>query len=1378
VPEPRRNNDALTPEQRNPLDQRLERQPDGRALPRIPLRSRNAVPVPLSFGQQRLFFLHQLDPQGWMYNICGALLLEGQLERDALRRALTEIIRRHEILRTVFAGEGENAVQVIQPAQPVALNFVDFSPAVDTDDLLEIRRLVASEARRPFDLSRGPLLRCTLARLGAERHALILAVHHIVFDGWSVSVFARELAVLYDAFSRSRPSPLPELPIQHADFAAWQQVWMSGKVLDRHLAYWQSNLKGAPSMLHVPLDHPRSRDRSGRAGAHETLRFRSVLSTSIQALSRRTRVTPFMTLLAAFNVLLLHYTGQEDIVIGTVVANRTRTELEKQIGFFVNGLPLRTDLSGKPTFRELLPRVRDVVLGAFAHQELPFEKIVEDLHPERALERHPIFQVVFTVKNVAAAPPQLSELKVTPLSFDDGPPKFDLSLSVATAATEMSASLGYSRDLFDPPTITRMLEHFERILEQVTADPDCALKKIELITPQERRMITGSNATTTQSTNRCIHQLFEDQVVRTPNATAVVAGNRRLSYAELNERANRLARHLAILGVGPEARVAVCLRRSDEIVVALLGILKAGGAYVPLDPSYPADRLRFMLFDSRPVAVLTERHVQHSLPACNAKVVCLEDDASDLRVSSDATSDNLESGVTQGNLAYVIYTSGSIGRPKGVMIEHRSATAFVSWAHQVFTPQQLQGTLFATSICFDLSVYEIFVPLSVGGKVILAENALQLPKLPAANEVTLINTVPSSIAELLSMGGMPHSVKTVNLAGEPLASTLVDQIYAKGIVKQVFNLYGPTEATTYSTFMPAEKGVPVAIGRPIANTQLYVLNGDLAFQPIGVAGEVYIGGAGLARGYLDRPDLTAERFIPDPFRGKGGLRLYRTGDLARYRSDGNLEFLGRADQQVKIRGFRIELEEIEAVLREHPAIRHAVVAAREGATGEKELVAFVSPSSPSATLSCAAVRQFLHNKLPTHMVPALIVSVPALPLTPNGKVDRKALPIPQSIEAGRDIVAPRSDIERDLVQIWEALLGRRSISVTDRFFDVGGHSLMAERLLARVNTRWQKSVLLSVFLQEPTIERLAVLLGESASRPWNPLLPIQSTGSQTPLFCVHSLGGEASIFRALARYLGSDQPVYGLQAPHPSDIGDQYVSIEAMASQYVSAIRTIQWMGPYFLAGYSFGSTVAFEMAQQLKRRGEQLALLALLDGGSPLLLKHVPERSDAVTLAGLARDLARASGVEFALPHAKIRSMEPAAAFDYVFDAMRTANLLSSDMSVNRMSRFLQGLKTRTRALKYYVPSTYPGRITFFRSTEIEHESAEAWAELGVNITEPTKGWNQLSSEPVDLHYIPGYHATLMAEPNVRFLAKRLKSCIETAPHQRQNYWTRGVGV
>lgn len=1354
---------SLTLEQRAILERRLQQQRSAETRTTIPRRPRDAGGAPLSFAQQRLFFLHQLDPQGRTYNICDALLLDGPLDEKALRRAIGEIVRRHEVLRSTFASTGDRPVQIVQPAAAtIPLHVVDLAGVADGDRLSEVRRLLASEARRPFDLSRGPLLRCTLARLEPGRHALILAFHHIVFDGWSVTIFMQELSTLYEVNSRAQESLLPELPIQYADFAAWQRDWMSGEVLEQHLSYWRTHLAGAPGTLALPTDRPQPR-RPGRVGSSKTVRMPTALAKQIYALSRVAGVTPFMTLLAAFDTLLLRYTGQEDIVVGTVVANRTRAELEGLIGFFVNALPLRADLSRDPTFRELLRRVREVVLGAFAHQDLPFEKIVEELHPGRTPERHPIFQVAFAVQNVPTEQPALPRLKVTPLGFDGGTAKFDLSLTLATGATEISASLGYACDLFDPPTIARMLAHYRRILEQVAANPDRRLSEFELITEEERRLTAGWTATEVALAGRCVHQLFEDQVVRTPHATAIVAGDRRASYAELNERANRLARHLVRLGVGPEARVGVCLTRSIDTVAALLGVLKAGGAYVPLDPSYPADRLRFMLVDSRAVAVLTERRVRGILPACDAKVVCLDDETTDLWNSTDLTSENLESQVTRSNLAYLIYTSGSTGRPKGVMIEHRSAAAFICWAHEVFTPRQLEGTLFATSICFDLSVYEIFVPLSTGGKVILAENALQLPDLPAANEVTLINTVPSAISELLRMGSVPNSVETVNLGGEQLARPLVDQIYARGTVHQVFNLYGPTESTTYSSFMLAQRGAPVTIGRPIANTQLYVLNGNLALQPVGVVGELYIGGAGLARGYFDRPDLTAERFIPDPFSGRAGARLYRSGDLVRCHPDGNLEFLGRFDQQVKIRGFRIEAGEIETVLQEHPEVRQAIVIGRENAMGERELVAYVRPSHEGAVTS-AAVREFLAGRLPAHMVPARVAVVLSLPLTANGKVDRKALPDPDALEAEHDVVLPRNDVERRLLKLWESLLTIRPIGVTDNFFELGGHSLLAERLLTRVNAQWHKAVLLSVFLQEPTIEHLAALLTEDGSRPWNPLLPIQVAGSKPPLFCVHSLGGDATIFRGLARHLGPDQPVYGLQARHPSDIGDEYISIEAMASQYVVAIQSVQKDGPYLLAGYSFGSTVAFEMAQQLRRNGEQVALLALLDGGSAVLLKQVPERSDAVALAGLARDLARISGVELVLPHAEIRAMESEAAFNYVFGLLRSANLLPPDVTEVRMRRFLDGIRTRERALREYDPSTYYGRIAFFRSTEIERESAEAWLELGLDVTQPAKGWDALSSEPIELHYIRGYHATMIDEPCVQQLASALCSCIEKA--------------
>jgi amino acid adenylation domain-containing protein len=771
--------------------------------------------------------------------------------------------------------------------------------------------------------------------------------------------------------------------------------------------------------------------------------------------------------------LLLRHTGQEDLLVGSPIAGRIRVETEGIFGLFVNTLVLRANMSGNPTFRELLQRVREVALGAYAHQELPFEKLVEELRPERRLGHNPIFQVMFVLQNMPTSGINLGGLTLEPFRIDCELSMFDLSLFMFEVEGQLVANFEYTTDLFESASIQRMAERFRTLLEGIVARPDDRIGFLPLLPASERQQVLREwNATgRPYPRHQCIHQLFEEQARLNPQALALVCGRQGLSYGELNRRANILAHHLRELGIGPEVLVGVCTERRWELVVGLLAVLKAGGGYVPLDPRYPTERLAFMLEDSGAPVLLTQRKLLASLPGYGGQVVYLDEFN---WTPSPTDEGSVESMVGPGHLAYVIYTSGSTGRPKGVAIEHCSAVMLIHWAREVYAPEELRGVLFSTSTCFDLSVFELFATLSAGGKVILAENALQLAELPAAEQVTLVNTVPSAMAELVRMGGVPRGVRVVNLAGEPLKPALVDEIYGLGTVAKVYDLYGPSEDTTYSSCALRRLGGVATIGRPIANTQFYLLDRNGQPVPVGVTGEIYIGGEGLTRGYLRRPELTAERFVPNPFNGDRGARLYRTGDLARYRADGNLEFLGRMDHQVKIRGFRVELGEVEAMLAQHPSVKEATACAREDLPGDKRLVAYVV-ANPGQSALAEELRRFLKEKVPDHMVPAAFVTLERLPLTPSGKVDRRALPAPPEARADvqNDYVAPRTPTERTLVQIWSEVLRVRPLGIHDNFFELGGHSLLAMQVVSRLRDAFQVELPLRSLFECPTVAGLA-----------------------------------------------------------------------------------------------------------------------------------------------------------------------------------------------------------------------------------------------------------------------------------------------------------------
>lgn len=1034
-------------------------------------------PIPLSFSQQQLWFLDQLVPNHPFYNVPEAIRLSGALDVAALEQSLCAIVQRHEILRTNFTTLAGQPVQVIQATPDVGWSIVDLSTAQHPES--DAHKLMVAEAQRPFDLGHSNLMRVILFRLSPTEHILLLNLHHMICDEWSFKVLLEELTTLYTAFSSQQPESLAELRLQYADFAIWQRQ-QPKELLESQLQYWTQQLRGAPAILQLPTDYPRS-PRPSHRGARHWLTLPASLTEPLKALSRQEGVTLYMTLLAAFQSLLYRYTGQTDICIGSPISNRHGSETEKLIGFFVNTLVLRTDLSGNPSFRELLQRVREVALAAYAHQDVPFEQVVQAVQPnQRDTSYNPLFQVMFNLQNVPTADREMAGVTLSRFPIDNQTAKFDLSLDLTETPDGITGCLEYSTDLFAPETITRLVGHLQTLLTNIAAQPEQRLTTIPILTLAEAQQFAVWNQTQVAYPDQCLHQLFEAQVERTPDAVAIVFGKDQLTYRELNQRSNQLARTLQQLGVEPEGLVGICADRSIEMVVGLLAILKAGGAYVPLDPKYPSDRLAFMLEDSQATVLLTQTHLVQSLPDQQVQIVCL-DDANQIAHQS---SDNLTNPVKSHHLAYVIYTSGSTGRPKGVAIEHRSPVALIHWAQSVFTTADLAAVLAATSICFDLSVFELFVTLSSGGKVVLAQSALCLPNLSHAHEVTLINTVPSAIAELVRINGIPDSVRIVNLAGEPLLNCLVQQIYQQTQVQKVYNLYGPSEDTTYSTvaLIPRNSQTSPPIGQPISNTQAYVLDGEKQRLPIGVPGELYLGGAGLARGYLNRPELTAEKFIPNPFQESSPVKfglstsdyLYKTGDLVRYAPDGHLEFLGRIDHQVKIRGFRIELGEIEATLRQHPSVMEVVVMVREDISTQKQLVAYlVCQSSPLPSIS--ELRRFLQTQLPEYMLPAAFVMLEQMPLNPNGKIDRKALPAPDSDRPDLDstFVAPRTDLEVQMAHTWASILKLETVGVQDNFFELGGNSLLAAQLMVSLQATFQIELPVRHLFEHPTIAGLA-----------------------------------------------------------------------------------------------------------------------------------------------------------------------------------------------------------------------------------------------------------------------------------------------------------------
>ena len=1060
--------------------------------------------LPLSFGQRRLWLLQQLQPDSSFYNLGITLSLRGQLNLQALRHSLEEIIRRHEALRTAFPMRDGQPRQHISPDLPTNLRVIDLTGSHADSQQIEQSALALAqeEARQPFDLSTGPLWRSLLLRLDDDQHLLLLCLHHIISDGWSTSILVRELATLYEAFSAGHPSPLPSLPVQYGDYTLWQHQHLTGEALAAQLNYWREQLAGAQAVLELPTDRVRPAVQSYR-GATLGFGVERALSQRLEELSRREGVTLFMTLLATFNVLLQRYSHQEDIVVGTPIAGRNRSEIEPLIGFFVNTLPLRTQMSGNPKFVALLARVKEVTLGAYAHQEMPFEKLVEELRPAREMSHAPLFQVMLVLQRGVQARVRLGDVEAQVRGVEVGAAKFDLTLMLEeTEDGALAGWLEYNTDLFAAPTIRRMAGHFLRLLEAVVADPHQRISALPLLSEQERRelLVEFNENVQVESQARCINELFEAQTARTPAAVALIAGEQSLTYAELNRRANCLAKDLQMKGVGAESVVGVLMRRTPEMLVSLLGILKAGGAYVPLDAGYPKERLRLMLADADVRIVLTQQDLLHVFeglsddPVDGCEAVCVDRDWPLIARHDGA---NPQRVATPDNVAYVMFTSGSTGIPKGVIIQHSSACSFLLWAARTFSADQLRATLASTSINFDLSIFELFLPLSLGATVILADSVLQLPELPAANLVTLINTVPSAMAELLRIGGLPAGVRTVNLAGEALHYSLVERLYALPHITEVYNLYGPSEDTTYSTFSLMKRGGagPAPIGRPIANTQAYVLDEGGEPTPRGVWGELYLSGEGLARGYLNRPEQTAERFVPEGLSGRAGARMYRTGDVVRYGEGGELEFQGRRDYQVKVRGFRIELGEIEAVLGEQAGVRERVVLVGRDGAGNQRLVAYVVWDGEASGESGGEggewkreLRQKLKERLPEYMVPGVIVGMEALPRTVSGKVDRGRLP--EVGELGREVATEYEEAgtekERVIAGVWREVLEIGAVGINDNFFDLGGHSLLLAQAHGKLCERLNRQFPLLDMFKYPTIRTLAGYLERSNGSPETP----------------------------------------------------------------------------------------------------------------------------------------------------------------------------------------------------------------------------------------------------------------------------------------------------
>jgi amino acid adenylation domain-containing protein len=1046
-------------------------------LPQLPpvVPVRRDAPPPLTFAQERLWFLDRLQPGSFFYNVPGALRLEGRLDAPALERAFGDVVRRHEALRTTFAEVDGEPVQVIAPFRGFALPVEDLSGLEEAEREARARRRAAAEAERPFDLAVGPLFRARLLRLGGEDHVLLLSMHHIVSDGWSMDVLFRELSALYAAHAGGGGAPLPDLPVQYADYAAWQREQLRGEALERGLAWWKERLAGAPELLALPTDHPRPAVQGFR-GATEPIHLPPGVLARLEALGRGQGATLFMVLLGAFQVLLSRYAGGEDVVVGTTIAGRTRAEAEPLIGLFMNALVLRTDLSGDPDFLEVLRRVREVTLGAYEHQEVPFEKLVAELRPERALSHSPLFQVLFELRPAEDVRPHLAGLAVRAVHAEVAAAKVDLAVWLRATPGGLAGGLTYRTDLFEPATARRMVEHLGRVLERVAAAPDARLSEVELMDAAGRRQVLEewNRTSAPYAADLCIHQLFEAQARRTPDAPAVVFAGESLSFAEVDARSNRLARHLVRLGVGPEVRVGICMERAPELVVAVLGVMKAGGAWVPADPAHPAERIAHVMRDGGVRVLLTQARLGERVPADEGTPVVFVDDGWASIAAESA--EPVESGVGSENLAYVIYTSGSTGQPKGVAMHHRGVVNYLQWGIGHYGADRGGGSPVFTSLAVDLTITNL-LPLFAGRPVHLLPEESPVEALAEAirgrSGFGVIKITPVHLGLLNAMldpAELAAAAHTLVIGADFLSAepTVRWQEHAPGV--RLMNEYGPTETvvgcSAYTLPPGMHRAGAVPVGGPIRNLRFYVLDARMRPVPVGLPGELYIGGAGVARGYLGRPGLTAETFVPEPFAG-GGARMYRSGDRARWLDGGSLEVLGRTDAQVKVRGYRVEPGEVDAALRRHPGVAACVVVAREDRPGDRRLVAYVVGAAEPAEL-----REHLRRTLPEYMLPAAFVRLDALPRTPTGKLDPRALPAPEYAPAA-GYVAPRTAVEETLAEIWAEVLGAPRVGVADDFFALGGHSLLAMRLIASVRATFGVEVPIRAVFSAPTLEGMA-----------------------------------------------------------------------------------------------------------------------------------------------------------------------------------------------------------------------------------------------------------------------------------------------------------------
>jgi amino acid adenylation domain-containing protein len=1301
-----------------------------------------------------MWVLCQFEDANPCYNIYLAWRLRGALNMRAMQQTMDELVARHESLRTKFpAIEGQPTTQIVPP-HPVKLESVDLQRFSGAEQKDQLDRAIQDRISRKFDLEQETLFRPTLFKLSAADHVLLLLSHHIITDGTSAGVLTTDLVQLYNAFHQGKPSPLKPKGLDYADYAIWQRENLTERY-ELQLEYWKKQMKGAPALLELPTDRARQA-MPGYKGAMYFTSLEPELCAQIRALSRREGVTVFMTLLAALQTLLARYSGQEQVVVGSPIQNRHRVEIQKTFGFFINLLPLYTDLSGNPSFRDLLKRVREVSLGAFAHQDVPFGQIVQELHPNRNLGANPLVQAFLVQEQNRWRRLPLDGLETEFLWLHNRTGKFDLIIYWSEDEPGIPFQWEYN-DLYDESTIARITANYRELLKSIVADPNRPIAEFSILTEAERQQVVVDwNRTQEDFPNLCLHECFEQQVQRTPNKIAVTFGNESITYMELNARANQLANYLRKRGVVRETLVGLSMERSIEMMVGLLGIQKAGGAYVPLDPAFPRERIAYIIADAKAPILITQESLLTQLPDHAAEVICLDADWDEIARESK---EDLPRISTPENLIYVLYTSGSTGNPKGVQLEHRNVVNFLNTMRKQPGMGPDETLLAVTTLSFDIAGLELYLPLTTGARVVIAskeeaqDGSLLMP-LIKRHQVTVMQATPATWRMLLDLNWAGDRKLKVLCGGEALPHDLAEQLLPK--CSALWNMYGPTETTIWSSIYKVEHNMPgvAPIGRPIGNNTMYILDALKNPMPIGVPGELYIGGDGVARGYINRPDLTADKFIPDPFSQKPGALLYRTGDLARFLADGNIQFLGRADFQVKVRGFRIELGEIEAVLGRYSGIMQNVVVVREDKPGDKRLVAYMVQEGDEVP-AIESLRQHLRQKLPEYMVPSAFMYLDEFPLTPNGKVDRRALPAPEyKAEEAAQFVAPRNRTEERLVEIWETILGVSPISVNSDFFELGGHSLLGSRLFALVEKAFGKKLPLATIFSASTVEKLAVLLGDERSS--HNLVEIQAGGpDKPPFFFVHTRMG----YRLLAQGLGPEQPVYVL--PYDDVFNKNFErSLREISRELVSRLRAFQPQGPYYLGGMCLAGRVAYAIAQELFEQGEEVALLALFDAPAPgypnLSSKGARARFFTQKIKKHLFNFSQQEGADGTFKnwlrwHAKNGLFKSGFKMSKVIG--KPIPLIKNDT-----------LRLMGRAVTNHKNSfDYPGFIAIFRPAN--------QARMRYPDPDPSLGWARIAQGGVEINEIPGGHTNFLKEPAVHHVAKSLADCLRKAQEEAEGF-------